>query len=77
MFHIDRYFFHSFHHVTRWKLIVISKLVGEKKIDIILQKYIPFKEDCGIVTEKITIENDSEKKYPTKHLNNMVEFVSS
>ena len=74
MYHIDKYFFSSFHHVTRWKLLVMSKLINEKESDIILPKYIPFKEDCGVITERIIIESDDEKRYPAKHADNTVDL---
>ena len=72
MFHIDKIFFQTFHHVTRWKLIVFSMFHIKKgvKIDVMLEKYIPFQEESGVITEMITIENDTRKSYPTKHRDN-------
>ena len=72
MFHIDSLLFRDFHHVTRWKLIVFSTfdIKSGVKIDVLLLKYVSFDEESCVVTEMITIEHNSEKTYPTKHLNN-------
>ena len=76
MYHIDRTFFNSFHHVTRWKLLVCSIFDTKKnvKTQVILPKYIFFKEDLGIITEKIAIDLDVKGKYHKKHQNNMVDL---
>ena len=76
MYHIDSLFFRHFHHVTRWKLIVFSShdVKSGMKKDVVLPKYNPFNEQMCVVTEMITIERNSEKSYPTKHLDNRLDL---
>ena len=76
MYHIDSIFFRDFHHVTRWKLITFSSndIKSEMKKDVILPKYIPFNEHMCVITENITIECNSEKSYPSKHLDNRLDL---
>ena len=69
--HIDRFFFETFHDVTRWKLIVFTICDKERrsKKDGILLKYIPYNENKGIIAKIISITL-SDMKYPKKHIDN-------
>lgn len=81
MFHLDRYFFRTFHHVTRWKLLVfpIKDNTGSKLWDLVVPKYISYEEERGVVTKEITINIAEDAgagalPYPAKHKDNQLNF---
>ena len=70
--HLDKIFFRNFHDVTRWKLVIFTIYTKFGKKDGILWKYIPYDEENGIITKRISI-SEGDGKYPLKHIDNKVD----
>ena len=80
--HVDTYFFASFHHVTRWKLDLCNGFFLPRyiyfnssiiaKATVIDRSYPAFKESIVLVLGKFRVVQTL--LYPQKHLNNQIEF---